>query len=726
MSASISSTQEGLGGSSQSDPSLVSGNQIQTNKKTREDTDNQKYQDDQKNANVDEKPKHPDDTDSKPKGDDDSSISEENHRRKDGHKAIGANGVVTAEDISKSPMSSQSRYGHGLKKCSVPLKDISLCRDPILKDLYQGALKRVKKAPPPPKPKNTLYPDFSPKEIPLPLLFPGLSPPVLPPPKTSVKGKRGGDGKRGQANSYRPPPNSQLKPKYNRRPLPVRPSLPYVEPIFVKPAYLNHAERLMNASFGPFGRVNAAELVALCKELDDARGMVNTLRSQLTNVIMGVSETEKNDLKRNVMNLADLPEPKLNKTENMMAPSGYRIIDLQLMSLALDAAQRCEHENSNRKLQIFEMHSNQLNQDLAKSFAFVCTVCKKATVFPNSSFSKEWPPNYSVNKQFLQILGTKPFQRTVNFIRKGEKPSPLLPRFSSDPAQLVLSIDQKSYKGNFLPPSPPHPAQPSRSPPRTLPRVNLLNGRSGKSGKTKIPTKIKASPLLPVGSRISVIPPGTQVSGHVNFTTAQETGLKPGVYRVNTTGYPERIIAVKDEEIPTSDGCIDLDSVAGPSSSLLDRNINTLQDPIATSSSMGTLADDDEEDDPPDFSHFLDVSLGGGDSSLMGADSLIDQNSSSSHNQMDPRSQDNEAKPTDFMGWQNDDNRIVEDMFADPLQPEVTLGSDSNYNVEDDSDDDYWEGERSRKRTRKRKMNQSKTSRPKKSKNIIPEEIILS
>lgn len=640
-------------------------------------------------------------------------------KNENGQGETKTNGVAKLEDISKPDKSPKTQHGHKLRKCSVPLKDISLCRDPILKDLYQSAIKRMKAPSPPPKPKNTLYPDFSPKEIPLPLLFPGLPAPVAPPPaKTSARGKRVNNGKRGKQNAY-------LAPK---QPFYIPPSLPsnmtYAEPIF-KPAYLTHAERLMNSSYGPFGRVNAAELVSLCKELADAREVIEDLRAKLTNAIMHDSGRE--EPQGNVMNLVELPEPKLNKTESMVAPTGYRIIDMQLMSLALDASQRCDHDDPGRKIQIYEMHSANYQEHLSKSFAFVCSICKKATVFPNSSFSKEWPPNFSVNKQFLQILGAKSYHRMVNFVRKVDKPSPLLPRFSSDPAQLVLSIDQKTYKTNPVPQSPPFRSHSTYSPPMPLPRPTISNGQParGRPPKTKTPTKIRASPLLPVGSRISVLPPGTQISGHVDYTTTQETGLKPGVYRVNKTGCSERIIVVRQEESQGSDGCIDLDSDSGPSSSFNDPSFNNVQDPIANSSSMGSL-EDFYDDDPPDFSHFLDVSLGAGDNNLMGTDSLMDPNSNNSFDHSEPSSKENEDKSLQYMGWQDDDERINEDSLVDPLQPEVSLGGGDYFDDDDDdSDDDIWEGP-ARKRSRKRKSNQSRTNKAKRPKNNVPEEIILS
>ena len=228
----------------------------------------------------------------------------------------------------------------------------------------------------------------------------------------------------------------------------------------------------------------------------------------------------------------------------------------------------------------------------------------------------------------LPLLGTSAYFKLVQFVQEIEdktKLSSIVPRNESMAAQLVLSVDQKSFlspteknsylrqkglqsvnpvllpagsnngprhqlplpsnmqKRNYIQPNgqirplPPAPGrsllgngrqpQPIRLTPQQL-KLNPQQVRSAQGGPPKPsgPTKIKASKELPAGSRISSVPPGTKITtNNVAYSTHGRTGLNPGVYKVTKPGQVESVLVVKadaDVVVPKKDDVVEVDNIA--------------------------------------------------------------------------------------------------------------------------------------------------------------------
>jgi len=92
-----------------------------------------------------------------------------------------------------------------------------------------------------------------------------------------------------------------------------------------------------------------------------------------------------------------------------------------------------------------------LQIDLATQLGLLCTTCGLQTIFPSSSFSADFPPNYSVNKALLPALGPSAFYSLVHEVQKSEHSQRIHinhKRNGLNPpprAKLLLSMDKRAY-----------------------------------------------------------------------------------------------------------------------------------------------------------------------------------------------------------------------------------------------------------------------------------------
>eukprot|EP00095_Tigriopus_kingsejongensis_P001870 maker-scaffold70_size417918-snap-gene-0.11 protein:Tk01870 transcript:maker-scaffold70_size417918-snap-gene-0.11-mRNA-1 annotation:"coiled-coil domain-containing protein 8" len=616
--------------------------------------------------------------------------------RDNGRAESIANGrAESRSSVPEFPAQKQTPKDLGLKlrKCSVSLENIALSRDVCIKAVYKAALSfhQGRTA----KPKKHFLPDFSPKPIPLSLLFPGglplhvLDPPPPPPPGSvrapPVQPKR----RTNKTYSKVPTQPPQILPRFASLPTSAPPS-----------DYLSRMSRLFEPAQGPSCQVSVDKVLEMCKELDRAYEKIEKL---------SLAQIGYEEAPATVRQLTNNLEPVLDKSLGMTAASGMRLMDMRVLSLALEASQRCNHpESSGPRIKLYEMQPSKVQVDLATSFALVCTTCHKATIFPNSSFSKEYPKNFTVNKVILPSIGLKAYRKLGGILQMSEKPTPIIHRDPQHQAQLILSVDPKRY-WQPMPsiPSPNNFAHPI-SPPSALPNGRgLLNGTP--TLPPKPPTKIKASPLLPVGSRISVVAPGSRVTtSDLAYTTQEETGLKPGVYRVNRTGHPERVVVVKD---PDGDP---LQTANGPSEPSKDLEEEPeMQEEEEEEEMM------DDEDDPPDFSHFLDIGLNDDDGEAEGP-----ENANNDYNEDSLEPNENSINNSEqYLGWQDDDERVHESVRDTGGRSAINPLSPMESSEDEDDGDWGWKGKKKGKKRKKTAMTANKTKKVRSS--PIPEIVLI-
>ena len=147
--------------------------------------------------------------------------------------------------------------------------------------------------------------------------------------------------------------------------------------------------------------------------------------------------------------LAGVGKPQLLRKNEYSVKQGYRIIDLHVFRLALQAAQGCGHAG----LMIAEANSPVAQEDLATHLALLCSTCGAQTIFSTSSFSTEDPPNYSVNKTLLPLLGPNAYYSLISEVQKSENSMLININMKAaknriqQRAKLIMSLDKKMYPG---------------------------------------------------------------------------------------------------------------------------------------------------------------------------------------------------------------------------------------------------------------------------------------
>eukprot|EP00090_Calanus_glacialis_P013471 TRINITY_DN22146_c0_g1_i1.p1 TRINITY_DN22146_c0_g1~~TRINITY_DN22146_c0_g1_i1.p1 ORF type:complete len:1179 (-),score=271.67 TRINITY_DN22146_c0_g1_i1:51-3149(-) len=147
--------------------------------------------------------------------------------------------------------------------------------------------------------------------------------------------------------------------------------------------------------------------------------------------------------------LAGVSKPQLLRKNEYTVKQGYRIIDLHVFRLALQAAQGCGHAG----LMVAEANAPVAQEDLATQLALLCSTCGAQTIFTTSSFSAEDPPNYSVNKTLLPLLGPNAYFSLISQVQKSENSMMININMKApknkiqQKAKLIMSLDKKDYPG---------------------------------------------------------------------------------------------------------------------------------------------------------------------------------------------------------------------------------------------------------------------------------------
>ena len=150
---------------------------------------------------------------------------------------------------------------------------------------------------------------------------------------------------------------------------------------------------------------------------------------------------------KNVTKLPPVQKPHMSKENSYSMAKGYKIIDTNLMSLALKTAQSCGHGT----LLLAENNSSLTRTDLASQLGFICSTCGAQTMFTTSSFSVEEPSNYTINKLLISRLGTSSYSTLVNELKvsgtaearkdiKFKTAQQILPN-----PKIFLSYDERSF-----------------------------------------------------------------------------------------------------------------------------------------------------------------------------------------------------------------------------------------------------------------------------------------
>ena len=150
---------------------------------------------------------------------------------------------------------------------------------------------------------------------------------------------------------------------------------------------------------------------------------------------------------KNVTKLPPVQKPQMSKENSYSVAKGYRIIDTNLMSLALKTAQSCGHGT----LLLAENNSSLTRTDLASQLGFICSTCGAQTMFTTSSFSVEEPSNYTINKLLISRLGISSYSTLVNELKvsgtaearkdiKFKTAQQILPN-----PKIFLSYDERSF-----------------------------------------------------------------------------------------------------------------------------------------------------------------------------------------------------------------------------------------------------------------------------------------
>jgi len=184
-------------------------------------------------------------------------------------------------------------------------------------------------------------------------------------------------------------------------------------------------------------------------QINYLKGRVSELERELRRV--KESFTKLDTRKKTKMSykglLGRVSKPSLCKKNEYSIVSGYRIIDLNVLRLALQSAQKCGHTS----LIFTEVNPGVSQVDLATQLGLLCSVCGVQTIFSTSSFSEEEPPNYSVNKAMLPQLGPFAYYSLVNIIQRtvgSVKVNVNMKREGHSiphKAKLFVSVDRKSY-----------------------------------------------------------------------------------------------------------------------------------------------------------------------------------------------------------------------------------------------------------------------------------------
>ena len=85
--------------------------------------------------------------------------------------------------------------------------------------------------------------------------------------------------------------------------------------------------------------------------------------------------------------------------------------------------------------------------------ALLCSTCGAQTIFSTSSFSTEDPPNYSVNKTLLPLLGPNAYFSLISEVQRSENSMLININMKAaknkiqQRAKLIMSLDKKVYPG---------------------------------------------------------------------------------------------------------------------------------------------------------------------------------------------------------------------------------------------------------------------------------------
>ena len=136
---------------------------------------------------------------------------------------------------------------------------------------------------------------------------------------------------------------------------------------------------------------------------------------------------------------------------------------------------------------------------------------------------------------------------------KAAKPSSQVPE---EPQETVIGLPRSPVVAAVSAPSSTGRqiqtnAIPMQIPPTMVPSQPVQPVQAAQAAQTVQTTspntrRVKASAHLPAGCRVVGLAPGTKiVSTNIVETTAEETGLKTGVYRVTHPDFPEKVLVVK-------------------------------------------------------------------------------------------------------------------------------------------------------------------------------------
>ena len=154
----------------------------------------------------------------------------------------------------------------------------------------------------------------------------------------------------------------------------------------------------------------------LSRKINTTNTNVSFLKNQvraLTDHIFELKEQVSNidtNIEDHVEYLEEVPKPQIYKQNSYDMVTGHKIIDTNLMSMALKNAQACKHG----ALIIAENSSDSVKVDFATQLAFVCTTCGAQTMFTTSRFSLKEPKNYSINKKVIGKIGKSAYKSLVS------------------------------------------------------------------------------------------------------------------------------------------------------------------------------------------------------------------------------------------------------------------------------------------------------------------------
>ena len=119
------------------------------------------------------------------------------------------------------------------------------------------------------------------------------------------------------------------------------------QPKRIEPAVMQKVNKLVTQSVGAEVKLKSVDLIEVCQELHEAQKTIRELKGEIAFGVNGTSTDNIMEMNRSKEDafkmLTDIPEPKLDKNLPFQSVEGYRLVDMQLLSLSLEAAQRCGH-----------------------------------------------------------------------------------------------------------------------------------------------------------------------------------------------------------------------------------------------------------------------------------------------------------------------------------------------------------------------------------------------